>query len=87
MWTELGLRGKQINAIAVRGKDIYAGTECEGVFRLENGSETWQQLEVSSTIHSVRDLVAAGGMLYAAGMTTRGTPSPQTPWWRWQLCD
>ena len=61
MWTDLGLRGKQINAIAVRGKDIYVGTEGEEIFRLEHGGDTWRQLDVSSTIHSVRDLVVAAG--------------------------
>lgn len=62
-----GLTYRNVNALAVSGEVLFAGTENGGVFKTSNAGSSWSEINTglpSST--SIRSIIIDGGFLYAA---------------------
>lgn len=64
-WTVIGLAGKDIFSLGIKGNYIFAGSSSEGVFRTSNEGATWAQINTGLTQLSVKSLAVIDPLVYA----------------------
>lgn len=66
--------GEPVNSLAAIGTDIFSGARGGGVFRSDNGGDSWMPVLSGMTNAEVRALAAGGSMLFAGTGGGGGIP-------------
>jgi photosystem II stability/assembly factor-like uncharacterized protein len=64
-WVRIGLEGKEIFSLGIKGNYIFAGSFTEGAFRTSNEGATWAQINTGLTQSWIKSIAVIDPLVYA----------------------